>query len=168
MADARFDAIRGNLWNGPEDQNEKYQTAVMEQYKLYVDMADRTSNRRSLANTFFLTLNTAVFTLVAAFWANRPPDSAMRAWLVIPLVALLAECVVWYAILRAYRQLGSAKWRVVGALEERLPASPWWRAEQRDLDHEQRSYLRLSLVEQTVPTIFAVTYIAAFVAAVAS
>jgi hypothetical protein len=35
-------------------------TIVLEQYKLYVEMADRLSARRALANTFFLTVNTAV------------------------------------------------------------------------------------------------------------
>ncbi len=38
---------------------ERYQAVLLEQYKLYVEMADRVSARRALANTFFLTLNTA-------------------------------------------------------------------------------------------------------------
>ena len=38
-------------------ESEKYQAAVLEQYKLYVEMADRVSARRGLANTFLLTLN---------------------------------------------------------------------------------------------------------------
>jgi hypothetical protein len=46
---------------------EKYQAAIMDQYKLYVEMADRTSARRSLMNTFFLTLNTGIFTVIAVF-----------------------------------------------------------------------------------------------------
>lgn len=33
--------------------HEKYQSAILEQYRLYVEMADRTSARRVLANIFF-------------------------------------------------------------------------------------------------------------------
>ena len=36
----------------------------MDQWKLYVEMADRVSGRRGLTNTFFLTLNTAIFTAI--------------------------------------------------------------------------------------------------------
>lgn len=31
--------------------------------------------------------------------------------------------------LRSYRQLNSGKWNVVAAMEQRLPPSPWYRAE---------------------------------------
>jgi hypothetical protein len=43
-----------------EGGNEKHQAAILEQYKLYVEMAERISQRRGLTNTFFLTLNTAI------------------------------------------------------------------------------------------------------------
>ena len=33
---------------------------MFEQYKLYVDMSDKISSRRLTANTFFLTLNSAI------------------------------------------------------------------------------------------------------------
>jgi len=34
----------------------QYQVAVIEQHKIYVEMADRISARRSVTNTYFLTL----------------------------------------------------------------------------------------------------------------
>jgi drug/metabolite transporter (DMT)-like permease len=100
---------------------------LLQQYGIYVEMADRISGRRMLANTFFLTLNTAVFTVFGVLWETKPSGSF--AWLTFPLVALLIQCGSWYWILRSYRQLNSAKYTVIGALEERLPASPYWRAE---------------------------------------
>jgi hypothetical protein len=145
---------------------EKYQSAIMEQYKLYVEMADRISSRRVQANAFFLTLNTAVFTLVASFWTKSPLTHAVpRGWLVAPLLVLVVECATWYLQLRSYRQLASTKWRVVGALEEKLPSSPWWRAERDDLDRHQDRYLRLALVERIVPVLFALAYVGAFLVA---
>ena len=54
------------------------------QYKLYVEMADRISaSWRTLANTFFVTLNTVVLTLIGALWKGHPHVEG--GWLVIPL-----------------------------------------------------------------------------------
>jgi len=49
-----------SLWNEDAATTRSDVNLVMDQYKLYVEMADRVSARRSLANTFFLTLNTAI------------------------------------------------------------------------------------------------------------
>jgi hypothetical protein len=166
--------VEASLWNAgstPADyagDNADYQAAVLDQYKLYVEMADRVSARRALANSFFLTLNTVVFTTIGVFWKDRP--EAAQWSLLFPLLALLAQCLAWFWIVRSYRQVNSAKWAVVGALEKRLPASPWWGAEWELLGKgkDPSRYWPLTRVEQLVPLVFAVTYVAGFLAVVAS
>jgi hypothetical protein len=165
--------ISERLWNpgvGPGEYagGEAYQAAVLDQYKLYVEMADRISARRSLANSFFLTLNTAIFTLIGAFWHGM---SSGVSWLVIfPLVAVLTECGAWFYLVRSYRQLNTAKYEVIGALEERLPASPYWRAEWTALGEgrDRKRYWPLTHLEQWVPITFGATYLVGYLAAVLS
>ena len=166
--------LRERVWNadvGPqlyESAGEKYQAAILEQYKLYVEMADRVSNRRALANTFFLTLNTAIFTVIVAFWKDGP---AVSPWLLaIPLVVVLGECVAWWWLVRSYRLLNGAKFQVIGILEERLPASVYWRAEWTALGEgkDWRKYLPLTHLEQWAPVLFALAYIFGFITAVIS
>jgi hypothetical protein len=142
-----------------------YVSAVMDQYKLYVEMADRVSARRMTANTFFLTLNSAAFTVVGVIWHDRL--SASPWWLVFPLILVLGECAAWYWLLRSYRQLNAAKYAVIGAIEEKLPISPYWAAEWSALGQgaDPTRYLPLTHLEQWVPALFAATYVAAFVAA---
>jgi hypothetical protein len=155
------------LWNEATplyaDDPAARRTAVLEQYKLYVEMADRVSQRRGLVNTFFLTLNTAVLTVVGVFWQKAPPGDPW--WLVFPLLAIVGECAAWYSLLRSYRLLNAAKFRVIGALEERLPASPYWRAEWWALGEgkDRRRYWPLSHAEQWVPVLFVLVYLAGFV-----
>ena len=166
--------IRDRLWNasvGPKDYEgpgEKYQAAILEQYKLYVEMADRVSARRGLTNTFFLTLNTGVFALVGALagWKERPTVSP--GILLLPLVIAVGQCVAWWWLVRSYRLLNGAKFKVVGALEERLPASAYWRAEWVALGEgkDWRKYLPLSHLEQWVPILFALVYVLGFIVAV--
>jgi hypothetical protein len=166
------DVVEPTLWNDAVSpavyvgDNDKYQAAVMEQYKLYVEIADRVSARRSLANAFFLTLNTAVFTAIGVFWKDRIPASEWA--LSVPLVVLVGQCVAWFWIIRSYRQLNSGKWAVVGALERRLPASPYWRGEWKALGegNDRAQYWPITHVEQLVPLFFALAYVGGFLVAV--
>ncbi|MEU3184787.1 hypothetical protein ABZ707_11360 [Streptomyces sp. NPDC006923] len=156
-----------NLWNieiGPADDiDEDTRTVLLEQYKLYVEMADRISARRAAANTFFLTLNTGIFTLAGALASL---DLSYRALLLaFPCAILVIQCLAWFFIIRSYRQLNTAKYRVIGALEERLPASPYWRAEWTELGEgrDRSKYWPLTHVEQWIPLLFATCYLGGFV-----
>jgi hypothetical protein len=161
--------IRENLWNDDVRASaaDPDREVVLEQYKLYVEMADRISNRRGLTNTFFLTLNTLVFTAFGVLWKDKPPDIATEV-LVLLVLVLLGQCAAWWFIVRSYRQLNGAKFKVVGLLEERLPAAPYSNAEWTALKRgdDWRVYLPLSHVEQWIPILFAVIYALGFVLAV--
>ena len=153
-------AISDGSYKKPDD---KYQAAILEQYKTYVEMADRISARRALTNTFFLTLNTAVFTLIGVFVQN---EQQAATWLLaFPLTALLGQCGAWFYLVRSYRQLNTAKYQVIGQLEERLPASPYWRAEWNALGEgkDRSKYWPLTHIETWIPILFAGTYLASFV-----
>lgn len=168
-------AGQDRLWNDSVDAStyadtsrQLYQQAVFEQYKLYVEMADRISNRRSLTNTFFLTMNTAVITAIGAFWGKQPMVSWML--MVVLLLALLLQCAAWFWLVRSYRLLNGAKYEVIGLLEKRLPASPYWGAEWTALGEgkDWRKYLPLTHLEQWVPITFGVVYVLGFVAFLAT
>jgi len=144
-----------------------YQAAILEQYKIYVEMADRISQRRALTNTFFLTLNTAVFTTAGALLGHKPEGQVW--WLLFPLAMLLGECFAWFYLLRSYRLLNTAKYQVIGAFETRLPASPYWRAEWTALGEgrDPKRYWPLSHIESWIPIFFAALYVGGFVALMA-
>src|SRR5688500_2291359 len=82
----------------------------VELYKLAVEMADRISARRALANTFFLTVNTGLAALLGG--------KELR-WYVA--VAGLVFTLTWWWLLQSYRKLNSAKFQVINAIEPRLP-----------------------------------------------
>jgi hypothetical protein len=170
--DREQERIRERLWNDVvapasyEGAAEKYQAAILEQYKIYVEMADRISQRRGLTNTFFLTLNSAIFTVIGVFWQKPPSGSG---WLLVfPLVIALGQCTAWWWLVRSYRLLNGAKFKVVGALEERLPATPYLRAEWNALGEgkDWRKYLPLTHLEQWVPILFGLVYLAGFICAI--
>lgn len=171
--DDRRAELRRRLWNDSWEsdissdtaRSQPFDSAVLEQYKIYVEMADRASQRRGLANTYFLSLNTAIVALIGL--SAETAFTVQTWWLLTPLIAMLGQCFAWYYVVRSYRQLNTAKYEVVGALEERLPASPYGRAEWWALGQgkDPARYWPLSHVEQWIPVLFGVTYLAGFIAA---
>jgi hypothetical protein len=69
---ASLDEIRNALWNDEFADREDATEYVLEQYKLCIEMADRISQRRGAANTFFLNFNTALVGALAGFYDEVP------------------------------------------------------------------------------------------------
>ena len=149
------DDIREVLWNEEFADPE----ALLEQYKLYVEMADRISQRRGAANTFFLTFNTAVVGALAGFYDDVPREVSVSMY-----VAAAVLSIAWAVLLRSYRNLNTAKFKVIGVLEERLPANVYYKAEWKALGEgkDWRKYIPLSLIETFVPGVFLLIYLYLF------
>lgn len=162
--------VRADLWSDPVqvDLTTKDPTAaglLLEQYKIYVEMADRVSARRGTTNAFFLSLNSAIFAAIGFVW-GRESHPASSWILIFPMIVFVVQCLAWFWLVRSYRQLNGAKYAVVGAMEERLPASPYWRAEWKALGEgkDPAAYWPLTHLEQWVPLLFALVYLGGFVA----
>ena len=143
----------------PERYGEKYPDHLLEQYKLYVEMADRVSQRRDQSNRFYATIYSAlaaILVLAARFeLADNASDGAWGlVFLVVGVVgALLAG--IWFMNIRSYRSLNSAKFQIINKIEKHLPAQGYtdeWEI-LRPADGSPR-YLQLTRVEQYVPLVF--------------
>lgn len=143
------------LWHDVPDgstypTNEKWHAHLLEQYKLYVEMADRISQRRTTANSYFLSVNSAILAFVGYLTTK---DSFEYMWLLA--IAGIVLCLLWHAIVTSYRDLNTAKWAVVHMIEARLPISPYaaeWEKVERGKN--PRLYRPLSHIERGVPWIF--------------
>ena len=144
----------------PEAYGSEYRAHLLEQYKLYVEMADRISARRQEANTFFLSVNTALVAFLGLVVEGEPGEVPV-AWAVLVSLAGVALCVFWYRLVRSYRGLNSGKFGVIHAIERRLPLVPYeaeWEAVGRGKDPGR--YLPFTHVEVRVPWVFAALYVA--------
>ncbi|MCT4639172.1 MAG: hypothetical protein N4A72_15820 [Bacteroidales bacterium] len=158
--------MENNLWTMLEDSNyyvqnkELYQNHIIEQYKLYVEMSDRISARRNLANVFFLTLNSMAITVIG-FIVDKAVQLTPSWFICFPLLGVIILCIVWWWLLRSYRNLNSAKYYVIGLLEKKLPSSPYWSAEWKRLGEGKviKKYLPLTVIECYVPFIFLFLYL---------
>ena len=134
---------------------------LLEQYKLFVETTSKVSDRRGAANTFLLTANTALVTVCGLVAGKDVAVSTAAAgpWRWVIPVAGLTLCLAWFALIRAYRALNTAKFAVIHELERHLPARLFdW-----EWHHLERGkswlYTPLTHVEQFVPGVFAAIYI---------
>src|SRR5688572_11927437 len=106
-------------------ENEQSKSQLLEQYKLYVEMADRISQRRALANSFFLALHTGLFGLAVSLAGLSSGGIELKAASLAAAVFGFPFVYVWWRILQSYRQINKAKYLVIHDLEAQLPVSPY-------------------------------------------
>jgi hypothetical protein len=154
-------ATRPLLSVGGADYGNLYREHLFEQYKLYVDSADRISQRRSSTNSFLLTVNASLVTLYGLTTPLKPTGAA--AWHRLVPIAGILVCVAWLSLVENYRNLNSVKFKVIHELENQLPASLYaheWELLERG---EGNVYKPVTHIEQWIPFIFILLYVGLFV-----
>lgn len=148
----------------PDAYGPDYKDHLLEQYKLYVESTSQISERRTSANNYLVTVNAFLVTLygLASSFGNN------TAWLVVVPVSGALVCVTWLALIRSYRDLNTAKFKVLHELEQRLPAALF----DREWDHAQqgegKAYKPLTHIEPYIPLVFASLYIILAIHAIAA
>lgn len=142
-----------------EKYGEKFNDHLIEQYKLYVEMADRISSRRAQTNRFYLSLLSGLLALLSIVIGKNIFSNLQPVMLITVAILGLALCVLWGVNIRSYRQLNSGKFKIIHNMEQYLPF-PCYDKEWEILEEgkERKKYLQLTRVEQYVPLIFAIPY----------
>jgi len=142
----------------PEEYGDAYQAHLLEQYKLFVESADRISQRRQSANSFFLTLNTALLAVVGGILSRG--SQSLEIWWFLPVAAVgLTLCYVWYRLVLSYKGLNAGKFEVIHAIEKKLPIALFdaeWH--QIGKGKDPKKYKPFSEIETWVPWIFSALY----------
>jgi len=164
--------VSSELWtegiDAPSYSPELYLTHLLEQYKLYVESAEKASERRNLANSFYLAINTLLLGGIGliANYVSIPNNPWSISLTVVVVLAVFGSCewlcLVWKRQIKAYQQLNSAKFKVIAEFEDRLPAGPYVRAEWKALGEgkDPKLYTPFSQIERDVPIVFMVLYAA--------
>ena len=150
----------------PDDYGEQFQNHLLEIYKLYVDMADKISSRRQSANSFFLSVNTAIIAVIGYVQLGIKKNVSTDFYWLISLAGI-AICYTWYRLIKSYRGLNSGKFSVIHNIEQQLPIAPFdaeWEALGKGKD--PKKYLPFTKVEMVVPWIFLILHVVVFLKAI--
>jgi hypothetical protein len=151
-----------NLFSIDEKQyGKEYKDHLFEQYKLFIDMADKNSERRSKYNSFYLSLISALIAVIGILSQIEKPISTIYFWWVA-LVSVIGVifCILWKTNINCYRQLGTAKYTVITEIEKRLPVVAFAKEWEYLCDAKTKSkYEELTLVERWIPLVFALIFV---------
>ena len=135
---------------------------VLEIYKLAVEMADRVSERRQSANSFYLSINTAFLSM---FYIFKPDELDTLSALVVAVCGV-SLCVLWLRNISSYKDLNSGKFAIICLLEERLGCAPYtaeWSHLKRGLVNSK--YRPFTQTERAVPVVFLLVFVFIFLRA---
>jgi len=133
-------------------------------FELYLATAEKASDRRAAANTWMLSVNSAIVALYGYLAADKlaVPVGQKAVWLwAIPAAGAIV-CVAWTVLLTSYRQLNRAKFGVLQEMEKDLSAQPFARERAVYTRDRRRS---LSTIEAAIPLCFLALYAAILAAA---
>lgn len=139
------------------DTNTQYNAHLFEQYKVYLASAENISNRRQTANAFFVSLNAALVSLLSYLSLG----DSNSFWVVAFVGATISY--MWYRLVRSYKDLNSAKFKVINEIEKALPIRPYnaeWEAVGKG--EEPDLYMPFTKIELHIPRIFILLHIFVF------
>lgn len=132
-----------------------FESHCLEIYKIYVEMADRISQRRQTANSFFLSINTAIIGAVGYVGFGDVSKVKPMFYALIAFAGLVL-CVLWYYLVLSYKSMNSHKFGVIHQIEENmLPLAPYkeeWRLAEEGKNW--RTQIPFTHIEQWVPLVF--------------
>ncbi|MEM6387468.1 MAG: hypothetical protein AAF668_15180 [Pseudomonadota bacterium] len=133
--------------------------STFELYELYLSTIEKISDRRSSANQWLLSVNSAIVGLYGYISASRAVggEDMLEIWRWAIPIAGLATAFTWMSLLSSYRKLNRAKFTVLRTLEEELPNQLFKDEEAAYMADRRRD---LSAFETAVPWIFALLYLA--------
>ncbi|MFX1538098.1 MAG: hypothetical protein ACFFDI_28215 [Promethearchaeota archaeon] len=142
------------LFNTEEDIQDKT-TLLFDQYKLYVEMADKISARRSSTNSFYLTANSFLFVALGILIST-----GLEVIAPVILIVGIFFSISWWLLINYYKNLNSCKFTVINEIEKKLPVmgflTEWklWKLGEKPL----KKYRRLTFIEQWIPISLLVMY----------
>lgn len=138
-----------------ESYGDSFKAHLFEQYKLYVESADKVSERRVSANNYLLTVNAFLVTLYGLLAAGPYKGG----WAVLVPFAGILVSLTWCRMVTSYRDLNTVKFSLIHELEREMPAAlydyEWYKAEAG----RGKAYHPLTHHERWVPTVFMLLYV---------
>ncbi len=141
-----------------KNYGESYKEHLFDQYKLYVESIEKTSDRRQSANSYFLTINTALISIIGLSTQIEFFQESKWVYILLSAIGVIISIIFWFLI-RSYKQLNTGKFKVLHQIEERLPIALYeneWKILGEGKDNSK--YFPFSHIELYIPIVFGLIY----------
>lgn len=138
-----------------ESYGESFKVDLFEQYKLYVESAEKISERRVSANNYLLTVNAFLVTLHGLVAASRYHSY----WTILVPIAGFFVSLTWHRVITSHHDMNTVKFKVIHELEQHMPAALYKYEWQQAHEGPGKAYHSLSHLERWIPIIFMILYV---------
>ncbi|MEJ8624453.1 hypothetical protein MMN35_07340 [Helicobacter pylori] len=132
-------------------------TALLEQYKIAINSAEKISDRRATANNFFIALNSVLFSLNNIDKLKSFDDFFSTILLCFSILI----CLVWIRLLKHYKEMNGVKFEIINLIEQKLPCN-FCQYEWHLLQRNTKKKKEFTRFENYIPQIFIGLYIFVF------
>jgi hypothetical protein len=155
----------------PSNNHQKSQTEtgyLLEQYKLYVEMADRVTERRLKINSFYLSILTGllIFSALPSFVKEGSLTNPGRQLVALTSLTGMIICILWWIGLASLKKLNSLKFKVINDMENSLPYQCFqkeWDDNDEEISAIIKEYRKLRKSESLVPIVISIPYFIFFI-----
>ncbi len=130
--------------------NEK--AIILEQYKLYVELADKFTDRRLQMHRFYFSIIVALSGVFSFLYLNL--EININNLLFIFSILGFIVCSIWHSHITTFRQLATLKWNMVHDIEKSLPIKPYT----DEWTEDTSKYRKLTVAEKDVPILLMVIF----------
>jgi len=141
-----------------KDYGNNYKEHLFEQYKLYIESAEKISDRRQNANNYFITINTALIAILGMSFQASIFEIIIWARPLLAFVGIII-CVIFWYLLRSHKQLNEGKFKVIHEIEQRLPLLLYdYEWDILGKGEKKEIYYPFSHIELWIPRVFGLIY----------
>lgn len=159
MAKDKFMSKEQLFKSNEKEYGSQYKDHLFEQYKLYVESAEKISDRRQNANNYFITINTVLITLLGLSFQVKFLEYIGWIRSLLAIVGIII-CIIFWFLLRSYKQLNAGKFKVLHEIEQKLPLALYdyeWKILEEGKN--KRVYYPFSHIELLIPWVFGLIYL---------
>ena len=138
---------------GPE-----YKNHLFEQYKIFIQSVEKISDRRQQANNYFITINTALISLIGFSFQIKFFDGIPWIKFFLAFIGIII-CVIFWYLIRSYKQINTGKFAIIHEIEKYLPLALYkyeWKILGEGKD--KKKYYPFSHIELWIPCVFGLVY----------
>jgi len=144
---------------GEKDYGQQYKDHLFSQYQLYIESAEKISDRRQNANNYFITINTVLISFLGVLFQSKLLENISWVKSLVSFVGIIV-CVVFWFLLRSYKQINTGKFKVIHEIEEKLPLGLYdyeWKILEEGKNN--KVYFPFSHIEMIIPWVFGAVYV---------
>lgn len=132
-----------------------------DEYKLFVDSTQHLSERRQAATQTYLSVNTAIFAILALLVKEAGLKGATLVGVSLPLFLVgIAVCLIWRKIITQYKELIRWRYDQLMAMELEMPGSHgMYVKEYESLFGSEKKKFGFSRLEVWLPRLFLWLYL---------